>query len=118
MADKGMSAKEAALIAQARAEVQKSAAVRAEPASSRASAARPQGQVLQPPEPSEAASPVEAAIPAPPADAADRIALLMAAARAETERVRRRQKMLYVWAPFAFIAIIGTSTLLWIWNKV
>jgi hypothetical protein len=54
----------------------------------------------------------------PGADAAERAALLMAAARAETGRNRRRQKMFYVWVPFAFMAAAGMWTLLWMWNKL
>jgi hypothetical protein len=89
MPSKNLSAREAALIAQARA-----------------------GQ------PQKVSAPAQAAPAAPGADAAERAALLLAAARAETGRNRRRQIMLYVWVPFAFMAVTGMWTLLWMWNKL
>ena len=91
MADKPLSAREAALLAQA----------------SRLALAQ-----------TDPVEPAAAAVPAPGSDAAARIAALMEAARAETERNRRRQKMLYVWVPFAFMAVSGLWTLLWMWNKL
>ena len=93
MADKPLSAREAALLAQA------------------SRLALPQ---TDPVEPAAAADPA----PAPGSDAAARIAALMQAARAETERNRRRQKMLYVWVPFAFMAVSGRWTLVWMWTKL
>jgi hypothetical protein len=89
MASKEFSAREAALIAQAR-------------------AARPQN----------ISAPTQGAPAVPGADAAERAALLMAAARAETGRNRRRRKVFYVWVPFAFMAAAGMWTLLWMWNKL
>jgi hypothetical protein len=47
-----------------------------------------------------------------------RAAALIAQARAETERLRRRHKMLYVWVPFAFMSVTGLWTLLWMWLKL
>jgi hypothetical protein len=54
----------------------------------------------------------------PAVDAAERIAALMAAARAETERLRRRQRRLYVWAPIAFMSVIVLWTLLSMWHRL
>ena len=42
----------------------------------------------------------------------------MAAARAETERLRRRQRQLYVWVPVALMSVIGVWTLLWTWHSL
>jgi hypothetical protein len=123
MADEPLSAREKALIAQARAELQKNAAVKMEAAASCAPVAEPglpagasQPQCMQ--RPAETVAPAAAACPAPGVDAAQRIAALMAVARADTERARRQRKMLYVWVPFAFMAVVGMSTLVWMWNKL
>ena len=51
-------------------------------------------------------------------DHEERIAALMAAARTETERLRRRQRRLYVWLPVAFMSVAGLWTLLWMWHKL
>ena len=117
MADKDLSARESALIAQARAELLKKPVSRAGPA---AAAPGPPAdgpkQAAQPPARTETVAPVAESKAAPAA--AERIAALMAAARAETERERRRRKMLYVWVPFAFMAVTGMTTLLWMWHKL
>ena len=47
-----------------------------------------------------------------------REAALMAAARAESERLRRRQRQLYVWVPVAFMCVVGLWTLLWMWHRL
>lgn len=58
------------------------------------------------------------ATPAPTLDPAERVAALFAAARAETERLRRRQRQFYVWAPAAVMAAVGLWTLVWMWLKL
>ena len=55
---------------------------------------------------------------APTLDPAERVAALFAAARAETERLRRRQRQFYVWAPVAVMAVAGLWTLVWMWLKL
>jgi hypothetical protein len=127
MAENTLSAREAALIAQARAELEKRPAA---PADATASA---------PVEPARAAAAIESAAPkavepvapdaikhlgpsgaapVPALDTAERIGALMAAARTETERLRRRQRQLYVWTPVAFMSVIGLWTLLWMWHRL
>jgi hypothetical protein len=58
------------------------------------------------------------ATPAPTAVPAQRAAALMAVARAETERLRRRRRQLHVWVPVAFMSAVGLCTLLWMWHKL
>jgi hypothetical protein len=121
-----LSAREAALIAQARAELEKKSSVQpAAPPPPRASASRAEGPA--PLARAERAAPVAATEPGAPAavepvapvlDVAERTAALLAAARAETERQRRRQRQLYVWVPAAFISLAGLWTLLWLWQKL
>ena len=60
----------------------------------------------------------DGATPAPMLDPAERVAALFAAARAETERLRRRQRQFYVWAPVAVMAVAGLWTLVWMWLKL
>jgi hypothetical protein len=114
MADKGISAKEAALIAKARAELLQKPAVEAKTAA--ASPGAPADGQKQPVRSATVAPVGESK--AAPAATAERVAALMAAARAETERERKRRKMLYVWVPFAFMAVTGMTTLLWMWQKL
>ena len=52
------------------------------------------------------------------ADPAERIAALLAAARAESESRRQRQRRIYVWAPVAFVSMVGLTTLLWLWHRL
>ena len=97
MAADKLSAREAALIAQSRAELGKTAAA---PAAEQPSAP----------------GTVERAAPA--ADPEQRIAALMAAARAESERLRQRRHRLYVWVPTAFTSLVGLWALLWMWHRL
>ncbi len=128
MPDNKLSAKEAALIAQVRAELKQEAAV---PAKARAAAplaraapttaaaierAAPAAIAAVAPGAIEPAAPAGAR-PAPILDPAERVAALMAAARAETERLRLRRRQFYVWAPFAFICAVGLWTLFWVWHR-
>jgi len=127
MADNKLSAREAALIAQARAELEKRPAARADVAASvpvepvRAAAAigsaAPEAVDPVAPDAIKRLGP-SGATPAPNVDPAERVAALMAAARAETERLRRRQRQLYVWVPVAFMSVIGLWTLLWTWHSL
>ena len=55
---------------------------------------------------------------APGTDPAARVAALLAAARAETERLRRRRRRLYVWVPVVFMSVFGLWTLLWMWHRL
>jgi len=105
----GISAKEAALIAQARAEQQEKSDV--------LPGARAAAPAVKPSDPAavEAVAPVA---PAPLLDPAERAAALIAAARAETERRRQRQRRLYVWFPVAFICVASLCTLLWMWHRL
>ncbi|MFA5916481.1 MAG: hypothetical protein WC830_23295 [Burkholderiales bacterium] len=103
MSEDKLSAREAALIAQARAALQKKTPPSAPPARSEAAPV--------------SAAPADAS-PASSADPAQRIAALMAAARAESERTRQRQRKLYVWAPLAFMSVLGLWTLLWLWHRL
>jgi hypothetical protein len=103
--DNKLSAKEAAMIAQVRAEL----------------GTAPPAQVQSAVPPARVdGTPAAAAIEpvAPALGAAERAAELMAAARAESERLRRRRHQLYVWAPIAFIAAVVLWTLLWVWHGV
>jgi len=104
MPDDKLSEREAALIAQAREELGK-------PATQPAAAAAPAKR-----------APPDAAIDAPAAgdrepdsDPETRLAALMAVARAESERLRRRQLRLYLWTPLAILCAIGLWALLWLW---
>ena len=105
-----LSAKEAALIAQARGELKMKPGV--QPG---AMATAPVAPVAKREVP---AAGVEAAAPARSLDPAEHIALLMAAARAETERRRQQHKMFYLWVPVAVISVTGLWTLLWMWQKL
>lgn len=102
MAGNKLSAKEAALIAAARAALRQPPAVPAD-----APAAAPPVRA----EPKPAAAP--AAL-----DPEERLAALMAAARAENARVRVRQRKLFVWFPVAFSSVAGLWTLLWMWHRL
>ena len=92
MADDKLSAREAALIAQAR------VALGQTPAAGPAAA----------PSPGAAAS----------ADPAQRMAALMDAARAEHARERARLRKFYVWVPLALLSVLGLWTLAWLWTKI
>ena len=110
MAENKLSAREAALLAQARDEVRKHAAAGAPTARAEAAA---------PAVPSLPAATGASVAPQPAvADPAGRLAALMEAARAESARLRVRQRKLYVWAPVAFIALLGLWTLLWMWQRL
>ena len=104
MADDKLSAREAALIAQARAEAQQRPAARADAAAVAASA--------------RTEAPAPPAAPAANSDPAERIAALMEIARAESERLRRKQRQLYVWAPVAFMSVLGLWALAWLWHML
>lgn len=119
MPEDRLSAREAALIAQARAELQKKPEERAG-----AAADAPGAGVERPAPAAGTVGPAPGVIlriapkgtASPPAlDPAARAAALMAAARAETEHMRRRRRQLYVWAPVAFMVVAGLWTLLWMW---
>ena len=114
MADNKRSQREAALIAQARASLGQARAAPGAPAKPNAAAAAIDPAAPGAVEPAAIAD----ASPAPAADHAERITALMAAARAESERRLRRQRQLYVWAPVAFISVLGLWTLLWLWHKL
>ena len=131
MAADKLSAKEAALIAQAReqlglppaagAKAQSAAPVaRVERALPAAAIDRAAPAALEPLAPESAGNAApdagNSAKPGPVLDAAERVAALMAAARAESERLRQRRRKLYRWAPVAFLAILGLWTLLWMWH--
>ena len=104
MAADQLSAREAALIAQARAELAKTAAA---PEADRPSA------------PASVEHPAPAdTLAAPGADTERRIAALMAAAHAESERLRLLRRRLYVWAPTAFTSVVGLGVLLWMWHRL
>ncbi len=110
MAENKLSAREAALIAQARAQLAKTAAPPQEVQPAQPAAIRPVAK-----DEHERSVPAPA-VPAP--DAAERIAALMQAARAESERQRQRRRKLYVWTPLAFITVLGLWTLLWLWHRL
>ena len=98
--------KEAALIEQARAEF----AQRVAPGAGARSSAK--ADAVAP-----AARPaVEAAVPSTAADPEQRVAALLVAARAQSERLRLRQRRIYVWAPVVIFYIVGLWTLLWLWQ--
>lgn len=42
----------------------------------------------------------------------------MAAARAESERLRQRQRRLFVWAPVAFMSVLSLWALAWLWHAL
>ena len=109
-ADK-LSAKEAALIAQARAQLGKA------PAHAPAAAQVARAKRMLPAEAVENPA-FEAPESAPARGPEERLAALMAAARAESARRRERQRRLYLWAPVAFISVVGFWTLLWLWQKL
>jgi hypothetical protein len=116
MPDNKLSAREADLIAQARAELERKsaeqpAAARAEPAPAPAADAAASPVAVERPA-------LDGARPDPVADPAERIAALLAAARAESEGRRQRQRRIYVWAPVAFVSMVGLSTLLWLWHRL
>lgn len=120
--DNKLSAREAALIAQAREELKKRSGVQAD-AQATASVARVKRTLA--PAAIEAAAPgaIERAAPTgakagPGLDAAERVAALMAATRADNERQRRRQRQLYLWTPLAFMCAVGLWTLIWMWNRL
>ena len=120
--DGKLSEKEAALIAQAREELKKRSGAQAG-AQASASVARVKRTLA--PAAIEAAAPAaiagaapERARPAPGLDAAERVAALMAATRAENERQRRRQRQLYLWTPLAFMCVVGLWTLIWMWRRL
>ncbi|MBK5104488.1 MAG: hypothetical protein JJE42_09590 [Burkholderiales bacterium] len=108
-ADK-LSAREAALIAQARVQLGKAPPARAD-SSATVQVARVKRTVPAAPAPESARS-------APGADPAERLAALMAAARAESERQRERQRRLYLWAPLGFISVAGLWVLAWMWHRL
>lgn len=107
MAADKLSAREAALIAQARAQLGKTAAA-------------PAAEQPSTPASAERAAPAAdtTTTPAPGADTERRIAALMAAARAESERLRERRHRLYVWVPTAFASVVGLWALLWMWHRL
>jgi hypothetical protein len=107
-ADK-LSAKEAALIAQARAQLGKAQA----PATTQV--ARVKRTLAAAPAEDLAA---DAAATAPVRTPAERVAALMAQARAESERERERRRRLYLWTPLAFISVVGVWALLWMWHRL
>ena len=45
-----------------------------------------------------------------------REAALIAQARAESERLRQRQRRLFVWAPVAFMSVLSLWALAWLWH--
>jgi hypothetical protein len=55
---------------------------------------------------------------APATDPAKRAAALMAAARAERERLQQQQRQLRVWVPVAFMSAAGLWALLWMWHRL
>ena len=107
MAGDRLSAREAALIAQARAEL-----------AQEAPAAAPQRTATRPAAAAPANPAPEAAKPAARADPAERLAALMATARADSERLRQRQRQLYQRTPLAFLSVLGLWALLWMWHRL
>jgi len=138
--DNKPSAREAALIALARAELGKNPGVHADPAGPPPGSPAAQRDMAQrspggPIAGSAGAAPVRLAertasagviqvvtlggkSPAPATDPAQRAAALMALARAENELNRRRRRQLYVWVPLAFVSAIGLWMLLWMWLRL
>jgi hypothetical protein len=55
---------------------------------------------------------------APATDPVKRVAALMAAASAESERLQRRRHQLQVWVPVAFMCAAGLWALLWMWHRL
>ena len=100
-ADK-LSAKEATLIAEARAQLGRTPAQ----TPAHAQVARIKRTRAAAPEQDPAATPAE------------RLAALMAAARAQSERERERQRRLYLWTPLAFISVVGLWALVWMWHRL
>ena len=123
MPDDKLSAKEAALIAAARAALTKKPQAQASVAPAR----RETVAAPSAPSPAHVAPRAETArfaapeTPAPatvaPADAATLIDALMAAERAETERKRRKLRLTFFWIPIAIAALAGIWILAWMWMK-
>jgi len=118
MAEDKLSAREAALVAQARAELaQKAPAAPPQLAEARPAPAAPAD--VAPASPTHAApGAAPSGAPAANADPAQRLAALMATARAESERLRERQRKLYLWTPLAFLSVLGLWALLWMWHRL
>ena len=55
---------------------------------------------------------------APATDPAKRVAALMAAARAESERLQQRRRQLNVWVPVAIMSAVGLWALLWMGHRL
>jgi len=126
MAGDKLSAREAALIAQARAELANGspaqAGAQAPAAIARGKHALPAAAVDRAADSADTGTSTDRGRAAPPQtaaaampDAAERLAALMAAARAETELLRRRWRRLYLWTPAALLAAISLWMLLLIW---
>jgi hypothetical protein len=138
-----LSAKEAALIAQARAQAGKQATTQVDTAAAvtraRSAAAFARAERAAPvaaidpvargatssvasgaisSAASGAIGPIASGGAAPAGDPAQRVAALLAAGRAETERLKQRRRRLYVWVPVAFISAVGLWTLLWMWHRL
>ncbi len=125
-----LSAREAALIAQARAELARTSAARADarpaaavarvkrtlPAAAAEGAAAGNGDPGASANGARAASPQASAAAVP--DPAERAAALMAAARAEHAQLRQRHRRRYLWAPLALLSVLSLWTLLWMWQKL
>jgi hypothetical protein len=107
-ADK-LSAKEAALIAQARAQLAKAQA----PATTQVARVK-RTLAASPAEDLAAGAAASAPVPTP----AERVAALMAEARAESARERERRRRLYLYIPLAFISVVGMWALLWMWQRL
>lgn len=131
MPDNRLSAREAALIAQAKADLANRPATPAgaQPAAAAAAAAAniAPGRNISAIEAAAAdtadrvardgaarnAPPVATAAPA--LDPAERATALLAAARAETADLRQRQRRLHLWVPVALLSVLGLWLLLSIW---
>ncbi len=100
MPEDKLSAKEAALVAAARAAVERE---EAPPAAQ---------SVAAPAEPMPEKARNERS-----ADMAERLAAMFAAERERSERLRRRQRLLLVWTPSAFAICVGLWTLVWMWRQ-
>ena len=119
MSGNKLSEREAALIAQARAELErKPAAAAGGRSAARAAPSQRPPRTHPRPAPAVDKPAPNGARPAPAADPAERIAALLAAARAESAGRRQRQRRLYVWAPVAFVSVVGLWTLLWLWHRL
>jgi len=112
VAEDKLSAREAALLAQARAELAQKAPQSA-PQSAPLARAAARSPAAAPADPAPGAGK-----PAACADPAERLAALMAAARAESERQRLRQRRLYMWAPLAFMSVLALWALAWLWHSL